>query len=103
MKILKDLIKKADDTLDEIEWYSEKALMYREDNKAVADIYNKIADMHVTIYDMLHKQMVDLIEQKKRDGHQPPAEMLAIWDYEHEKLIREFKEAKVLVEEYKKY
>ena len=44
MKILKDLIKKAYDTLDEIELHSE-----------------------------------------------------------HEKLIREFKEAKVLVEEYKKY
>lgn len=52
---------------------------------------------------MLHKQMVDIIELKKREGIQPPNEMIAIWNYEHEKLIKEFKEAKVLVDEYKKY
>lgn len=59
--------------------------------------------MHITIYDMLHKQMVDLIEQKKREEPKAPAEMLAIWNYEHERLIKEFKDAKILVEEYKRY
>lgn len=103
MKMLTKLIEKAEDTLNEIEWYGEKALMYRDENKALADVYNKVADMHINIYEMLHKQMVDLIEQKKRDGSQPPAEMLAIWNYEHEKLIKEFKNAKVLVDEYKRY
>ena len=101
MKILKDMIKKSYDTLEEIEWYGEKALLYKDEYRAVADIYNKIAEIHINIYDNLHKQMVDLIEQKKRSGIQPPSEMTAIWEYEHERLIKEFKEAKVLVEEYK--
>lgn len=103
MKMLTKLIEKAEDTLDEIEWYGEKALMYREENKALADVYNKIADMHINIYDMLHKQMVELIDQYKRNGATVPAEMSAIWNYEHEKLIKEFKDAKVLVDEYKRY
>lgn len=103
MKMLTKLIEKAEDTLDEIEWYGEKALMYREENQALADVYNKIADMHIGIYDMLHKQMVELIDQFKRNGGQVPPEMLAIWNYEHEKLIKEFKDAKILVEEYKRY
>ena len=103
MKILTSMIEKANDTLDEIEWYGEKAMLYRDEHKAIADTYNKIADMHITVYDMLHKQMVDLIEQKKREGPQVPAEMSAIWNYEHERLIKEFKEAKLLVEEYKRY
>ena len=102
MKILKNLISKGDDTLEEIEWYAEKALIYKNDHKALADTYIKIAEMHISIYDMLHKQMVDLIDEHKRMGHQPPPEMVAIWDYEHEKMIKEFKEAKVLVDEYKK-
>lgn len=59
--------------------------------------------MHITIYDMLHKQMVDLIDQKKREGVEVPAEMLAIWNYEHERLIKEFKDTKLLVEEYKRF
>lgn len=102
MKILTKMIEKAEDTLNEIEWYGEKALHYKADHKAVADVYNKIADMHITIYDMLHKEMVALIDEHRRTGHTPPPEMLAIWDYEHEKLIKEFAEAKVMVEEYKK-
>lgn len=102
MKVLKHLIEKADDTLEEVEWYAEKALHYKTEHKQLADVYNKIADMHIQIYDMLHKQMVELIDEHKRMGHNPPAEMLAIWEYEHEKLIEEFSEAKVMVDEYKK-
>lgn len=103
MKILTNMIEKANDTLEEIEWYGEKAMLCRDEYRQVADVYNKIAEMHINIYDMIHKQMVDLIEQKKRDGVQVPAEMSAIWNYEHERLIKDFKKAKILVEEYKKY
>lgn len=102
MKILKNLIEKADSTLEEVEWYGEKALMYKAEHKNLADVYNKVADMHIQIYDMLHKQMVELIDEHRRMGHTPPPEMLAIWEYEHEKLIKEFTEAKVMVDEYKK-
>lgn len=101
MKILKDLIAKADDTLDEIEWYAEKAMHLRSDYKPIADTYIKIADMHIDIYKMLHERMVTLIEEKKKSAEVPQA-MLAIWEYEHEKLIKEFAEAKYLVEDYKK-
>lgn len=102
MKILTHLIEKAHDTMDEVEWYGEKALHYKTDHKSLADVYNKIAEMHITIYDMLHKEMVNLIDEHRRMGHTPPPEMLAIYDYEHEKLIKEFAEAKALVDEYKK-
>jgi hypothetical protein len=102
MKILKDLIEKANDTMEEIEWYAEKAHHLRVDHKPLADAYIKIAEMHVTIYNLLHEKMVMLIEEQKNKGVQVPAAMQAIWDYEHEKLIKEFAEAKYLIEEYKK-
>ena len=102
MKILTKMIDKADDTLEEIEWYAEKAMHYKADHKSVADAYNKIAEMHMSVYDILHKEMVNLIDEHKRMGHNPPPEMLAIWDYEHQKLIKRFAEAKILVDEYKK-
>jgi hypothetical protein len=102
MKILVNLIEKANDTMEEVEFYAEKAHSIRAEHKALADVYIKIADMHIEIYKMLHDQMVDLIELEKRKGVQPPPEMLAIWNYEHEKLVKQFAEAKFLVEEYKK-
>ena len=102
MKILVNLIEKANDTMEEVEWYAEKAHHLHTDHKELADCYIKIAEMHVDIYKMLHAQMVDLINEEKRKGIQPPPEMLAIWNYEHEKLVKEFSEAKFLVEDYKK-
>lgn len=102
MKILVSLIEKANDTMDEVEWYAEKAHHIRSEHKELADVYIKIADMHIDIYKMLHERMVELIDEEKRKGHQPPPEMLAIWNYEHEKLVKEFAEAKFLVEDYKK-
>ena len=102
MKILTDLIEKAHDTMEEVEWYGEKALHNKAEHKSLADTYNKVAEMHIEIYNMLHREMVNLIDEKKRSGIVPPAEMVAIWDYEHKNLIKEFAEAKTLVEEYKK-
>lgn len=102
MKILKDLIEKAKDTMDEVEWYAEKAHHLRTEHKQLADTYIKIAEMHIDIYGMLHGRMVSLITEQKEKGAHVPPEMQAIWDYEHERLIKEFAEAKFLVEEYKK-
>lgn len=102
MRILKDLIEKAKDTMDEVEWYAEKAHHLRTEHKQLADTYIKIAEMHIDIYGMLHSRMVALITEQKEKGTHVPPEMQAIWDYEHERLIKEFAEAKFLVEEYKK-
>jgi hypothetical protein len=102
MRKLVNLIEKANDTMEEIEWYAEKAHHIRAEHKGLADVYIKIASMHIEIYDMLHGQMVEVIEEVKRKGTPPPPEMLAIWNYEHEKLVKEFAEAKFLVEDYKK-
>lgn len=102
MKILENLIEKMDDTLEEIEFYGEKAHHFRTEHKALADTYIKVADMHIDIYTMLHDRVVELINEEKRKGVTPPPEMLAIWEYEHSKLISEFNEAKFLVDDYKK-
>ena len=51
---------------------------------------------------MLHDKMVMLINEKKEKDVAVPHEMQVIWDYKDEKLIKEFAEAKYLIEEYKK-
>ena len=102
MKILKELIEKSEDTLDEVEWYAEKAHILKADHRPLADVYIKIAEEHIGIYGMLHDKMVALIEEEKRKGANPPAAMLAIWEYEHEKLVKEMSEAKYMIDEYKK-
>lgn len=102
MKVLKDLIAKAHDTMDEVEWYAEKALHLKATHKELSETYIKIAETHVDIYKHLHQRMVALIEEEKKKGVSVPEPMMAIWEYEHEKLVKEFAEAKVLIDEYNK-
>ena len=102
MRILKDLIEHAEETLEEIEDYTIEAHHLRVEHKALADSYIKIAETHVEIYKILHERMVALIMEEKQKGAHVPPEMQAIWDYEHEKMVRRFGDVKVKIEEYKK-
>ena len=102
MKVLKHLIEKANDTQEEIEWYAEQAMLLKMDNRPLADTYIKIAEMHITIYGMLHDKMVSLIDEEKRKGTQPPKAMLDVWEFEHKRLIKSMAEAKYIIDEYKK-
>lgn len=102
MKILEVLINKMNDTLEEIEFYATKAHSLKQEYKSLADTYIKVADMHIDIYTMLHDRVIELINEEKRKGVAVPPEMLAIWNYEHEKLVKDFSEVKFMVEDYKK-
>lgn len=102
MKILTSLIEKSYDTLEEIEEYTQKAYHLRTEHKSLADTYIKVAEMHITIYNMLHEKMVMLIEEEKRKGVEIPKGMQEIWAWEHQKLIKRFGELKYIIEDYKK-
>ena len=102
MKILKSVIAKANDTLDEIWWYAKEATLLKDERRALADVYIRIAEAHVQIYNMLHERMVALINEERSKGTQPPVSMMAIWEYEHGKLVDEFISARYMIDEYKK-
>lgn len=102
MKILKDLISKANDTLEEVWFYAKEATLLKESHKEVADTYIELAKTHIDIYCKLHDRMVALIEKEKQKGVEIPKGMMDVWKYEHGELVEEFAKAKFLVEEYKK-
>lgn len=102
MKIIKDLIEKMDDTLEEIEFYAKEAHHLRAEHKSLADTYAKVGEMHVEIYKMLHDRVVALINEEKQKGVAVPPEMMAIWDFSHRRLIERFNRARYILEEYKK-
>jgi hypothetical protein len=51
---------------------------------------------------MLHDMMVKMIEKERHAGANPPQSMLEMWEYQHKKLMKDYAEAKYIIDEYKK-
>lgn len=49
---------------------------------------------------MLHNQVIKIIENYRKTEGEPPASMMAVYNYLHEKFIEETKEVKMLQQMY---
>ena len=55
----------------------------------------------VASYRKSRRRQVKIIDKHKKEGKEVPVAMQAIWDYEHEKMIDNAKEVKMLISMYK--
>ena len=99
------LIKKLEDEIGEelhdAKKYIKCALKYKEEHKDLADLYYWLSQEEMGHADKLHKMVVSEIEAYRKKEGEPPAEMLAIYNYLHEKEIDKAKDVKKMWEMYK--
>ena len=85
MTIIQKIVDFIDDELDGAEEYAECAIRHKESRRKLADKFIELAEVEMSHMRILHGEVVKLIEEvRQRDG-EPPKEMLAIYNYEHEK------------------
>lgn len=101
MKELKEVIHDIHEKLDCAEMYAKEAVKHKEQYPALAAVYYRIATDDLAHMDMLHKQAVDMVDEKKRNGREVPMAMQAVWDWEHEKMMDETADVKRLLDMYK--
>ena len=97
MKMIKKLAEMIEDELDGAEEYVEEAIHHKEDFPEVAQTFLELAHTELGHVDILHNQVVRLIEQHRKEHGDPPAAMLAVWDYAHEKHMAKYREIKALM------
>lgn len=101
MKELKEVIMDMHEKLECAEEYAKEAVKHREQYPELAAVYYRISADDLAHMDMLHKQAVEMIDKKKREGREVPAPMQAVWDWEHEKMMDETVDVKRLLDMYK--
>lgn len=87
MEIIKQLVEKIDDELEDADKYIKCAYKVKEKYPSLADTYYKLSLEEMNHMSMLHNQVVTIINDYKKDNEVPPA-MQVLYDYLHERQIK---------------
>ena len=101
MKILEKLIEHVGEELEDSEEYIELALRYKEENPMVAKTFFELSLEEMKHVEMIHGDVADIIEKHRREHGEPPASMLAVYDYLHKKNIDKAAKIKMLQNQYR--
>lgn len=101
MKQIKKISEMIEDELEGAEEYAKEALMHKSDNPNLAKTFYDIANEEMRHVDMLHGEVVRLIEAHKREHGATPMAMQAVYDYLHERQIEEAKEVRMYLAEFR--
>ena len=102
MKMIRDLEEYIDEEIHDIKKYAKKAVELKEDHPGLAQVLYNISVQEDGHQAAIHNEVVKIIEEHRRNHGDPPATMMAVYDYLHKKSIDKLAEARMYQEIYKK-
>ncbi len=102
MKVIKCLCENIETTLDAAEDNIKKAVMYKEEFPVAAKAFYNQSILLMDSIKGQHDAAVALIETYKKEHGEPPAPMMAIYNYLHERNITKAAAVKNLQDMYMK-
>lgn len=102
MKIIKVLEELIEDEIHDIKKYAELAVAYKESHPSLAQVFYNLSTQEDGHQSALHTEVVKIIEEHRRKNGEPPAAMLAVYEYIHKKHIDELAEARTYQDLYKR-
>jgi rubrerythrin len=102
MKLIKTLTNQIEEELEGAEGYISMAIAQRDHNPSLSKVLYEISLEEMHHVDLLHAEVVKLIEDYRRAKGEPPEAMMSVYEYLHEKHIKLAARIKVMQSEYKK-
>ena len=101
MELISKLSDMIEEELNDAEKYIKYAFNYKEERKELADTFYTLSTEEIKHVNMLHTQVVTIIEEYKKTHGDPPEKMQGIYDYLHKKHIRKAADIKAMQTVYK--
>lgn len=87
MKIIRELSEMIEEELEGAEEYAKNACYYKEEYQDLAKVFYDLSMAEMKHVDMLHGEVTAIIEKYRAEHGEPPAAMLAVYEYLHKKDI----------------
>lgn len=102
MKIIKLLEELIEEEIHDVKKYAKLAVEYKEEHPALAQVFYNLSTQEDNHQASLHAEVVKIIEEHRRTHGDPPAAMMAVYEYVHKKHIDKLAEAKVYQDLFKR-
>ena len=96
MKLIERLSDKISEEIKDANCYAMMALELRDERRPLADMLLTLSSEEMRHESMLHDAVVSIIDEYRRTKGEPPADMLAVYEYLHRKQIEAAAEVKNL-------
>lgn len=87
MKIIEKLTEMIDEEIEGAEHYAKCAIEYKMDNPSLAQTFYSLSMEELKHMDLLHQHVSKIITEHRQKHGEPPAAMMAVYDYLHKKQI----------------
>lgn len=101
MKIIEELEKLIEDEIHDVKKYAKMALELKDKHPGLAQVLYTISTQEDSHQAALHTEVVKIIEEHRRTKGEPPAAMLAIYDFMHKRHIENMADARRYQDLYK--
>jgi hypothetical protein len=102
MKLIRDLQELIEDEIHDVKKYAKMATELKDEHPSLAQTLFNISVQEDGHQAAIHNEVVKIIEEHRRAHGDPPASMMAVYDYLHKRSIDKLAEARLCQEMYKK-
>lgn len=101
MKLIKYLTDAIEEEIEGVKGYAKKAVELKDEHPGLAQVLYNISVQEDAHQAALHKEVVKIIEDHRRTHGEPPAAMMAVYEYIHQKHIDALADARRYQDVYK--
>lgn len=101
MKLIRDLEEMIEDEIHDIKKYAKMAAKVKDEHPGLAQTLYNISVQEDAHHAALHNEVTKIVEEHRRTHGAPPPEMLAVYEFMHNRHIDKLAEARKYQDIYK--